>query len=299
MRHLILIVLLFCAIHSATAAPSRIWWPGWTISSSEELWQGINYSRNKWTPNYPLTRLFDGKPSTAWVFSSTAKEWDKWSFRSRYGITLKPDKSVVVDGLRLMNGQNESRERFERNHRVTQIRVTMNTTRGKAEKTFSLPDRMGWHTVALPSLRVKSLRIEFTRLKAGKGPAADLCISELQLLHRAKPINLTKPQAVMFHDGQEGCSGSALITGNGTILDTIANDMGHDDQWSPNGRYVRGFSYGGENEESHLWIADAWQGKIIRKIVHDELDGQWKNNTLHVVSTDPEDKPFKQTIKLP
>jgi hypothetical protein len=107
------------------------------------------------------------------------------------------------------------------------------------------------------------------------------------------------PQAVMFHDGIEGCSGSGLITGNGTVLETIANDLGHEDKWSPNGRYVCGFSYGGKNEEPHLWIADARRARIIRKIVHDELDGEWKNNTLYVVSTDPKGKAFKQIIKLP
>ena len=34
----------------APAAPSKVWWPGWKVESSEELSQGVKYTRNDETP---------------------------------------------------------------------------------------------------------------------------------------------------------------------------------------------------------------------------------------------------------
>ncbi|HVF85520.1 MAG TPA: hypothetical protein VM821_06040, partial [Abditibacteriaceae bacterium] len=104
-RIVVAIALLLCSCHVALSSPSSVWWPAWTISSSEELSGGIEYSKNEYTPSFPLSFLFDNDPRTAWVYSAKSKEFSD-PFDSRYGIELKPTKPIVIDGLRLMNGQN-------------------------------------------------------------------------------------------------------------------------------------------------------------------------------------------------
>ena len=297
MRQLALLLFLLCGCRSVRAAPASVWWFGWRVSSSEELSQGMKYSRDEEAPAYPLSLMFDNDPATAWVFSSVVKEWDKEVWRSPHGLMLEPDRPVVVDGLRLMNGQNQSRARFLRNDRVTKLRVTMDTGRAEIVRTFNLPDRMGWHSVALPRRAVKSLKIEFTGIRRGQGPQRDLCIAELALLRGGRLVDMAMPRAVMFYNGLEGCGASLLLTRRGEVLDGIATDAGYSDEWSANGRYVCGFNGGNES----VWIADTWRAKIVRRLSHPRrpefrwLSYEWLGaNTLEVTG-----RSFRKTTKLP
>ena len=184
MRVLILLVVLLCGGRAAFANASSVWWSGWNVSSSEEISDeaGVKYS------TYPLPLMFDNDPKTAWVYSAKSREWNKQQFRSRYGIELKPERPTTIDSLRIMNGQNASLARFKRNNRVLEMRVTMNAGAEKIVKTFKLPDRMGWHSCALPRRAMKSLKIEFIGIRKGRDD--DLCISELALsTERAKSIS--------------------------------------------------------------------------------------------------------------
>lgn len=300
-RVALLALTLICGGPGAFAGPSSIWWPGWTVHSSEELSQGMKYSRNSESPTYPLMLLLDGDPRTAWGFSSTSKEWDQSVWKCPYGVAFEPDHPVVVDALRIMNGQNQRRARFLRNNRVVQIRVTMDTGHAKTARTFNLSDRMGWHQVSLPRRAVKELKVEFARIH--KGPANDLCISELALLNHGRKIDMHMPRAVMFYDGLEGCGAPLLITRSGKVLDGIASDIGFSDEWSANGRYVCGYASGGEDEsKAHLWIADVWRGKIVRRIFGlDEkyLDYKWKKGNKLQVTSEVKGKRVRRNIKLP
>ncbi len=280
MRALALFVFLIAVSSAALAAPSSVWWPAWTISSSEELSGGIEYSKNSYTPSFPLSFLFDNDPQTAWVYSAQSKEFSE-PFHNRYGIQLKPTKPIIIDGLRLMNGQNASRVRFLRNKRVTQIRVTMETGKAKIVRTFSLPDRMGFHNVSLPRHKINSLMIEFVGLKNGSGDN-DLCLSELQLTNGGKKIDMQMPRAVMFYDGAEGDAGASYLLRGNTMLDGIGMDYGYSNEWSQNGHYVAGLSGGGGHQ--YLWIADARQGKIVRRLYNkNDLEYKWqKGNRLRV-----------------
>lgn len=280
MRYFALFIALFCSCHMSSAAPSRVWWPNWTISSSEELSGGIEYSKNGYTPTFPLSLMFDGDAKTAWVYSAKSKEFQR-PFRSRYGIEMKPKTPVTIDGLRLLNGQNIDRARFLRNKRVMRIRVTMEVGKAKIVRTFSLSDKMGFHDVSLPRRKINSLRVEFIGFKNGNHDN-DLCISELQLTHRGEKIDLKMPRAVMFYDGLEGCGASYLLRGN-TMLDGIGLDDGSFDEWSVNGRYVAGENGAGGNEtRSYVWIADVWQGKIVRKIYGAPPIYSWKGNRFQL-----------------
>ena len=279
MRSFLLLSAL-CLAQTAHAAPSRVWWPSWTISSSEELSGGIEYSKNGYTPSFPLSYLFDNDAKTAWVYSAKSREFFS-PFKSRYGIQLKPKTPVVIDGLRLMNGQNANRARFLRNKRVTKIRVSMEVGKQTIVRTFSLSDTMGFRNISLPRRKVNSLTIDFVGLKNGKGDN-DLCVSELQLTSRGQKLDLKMPRAVMFYDGLEGCGASYLLRGN-AMLDGIGLDDGSSDEWSANGRYVAGLSGGGGDESRvYLWIADVWHGKVVRRIHGNSLVYSWRGNRLQL-----------------
>ncbi len=298
MRRFALIFWLVCFGHMALAAPSSVWWPGWRIESSEELSQGMKYSRSRETPSYPLPLMFDGDPATAWVYSASSQEWDKTTFNSRYGVLLRPERPVIVDGLRITNGQNQSLARFLRNDRATQIRVTMETASTKVVRTFNFTDRMGRQNVSLPRHTVKSLKIEFTKIRRGTGPHNDFCISELALFGGGRKINMAMPRAVMFYDGLEGCGAAYLILRDGQMLDGVGTDDVYSAKWSANGRYVCGFNAGGgDDKRMHLWIGDVWRSRIVREIYRPDLDYEWRGNTLFVTSYDK--SGFKRTIKMP
>ena len=93
----------------------------------------------------------------------------------------------------------------------------------------------------------------------------------------------------MFYNGLEGCGSSLLITRHGKILDGIATDVGHEDVWSPNGRYVSGVA-----GDTGLWIADVWRGRIMRRLnitnYYDYSDYAWLNNDRLRVKFYPRDK---------
>jgi hypothetical protein len=258
MKKCLLILALCLGSRSAFAAPSSVWWRQWSVSSSEELSLGTKYT------SYPLPLMLDGDPKTAWVYSATSKEFSKEDFKSRYGVELNPEKPVWMDGLRLMNGQNESRARFYRNNRAVQIRVTLDVI-GKGisgkdvVKTVKLPDSMGWHQVSLPRRLVKDIKIEFTKIRSG--PENDLCISELELSNQGHKVDWHLPRLVMYTDGQEGCRGLSLINHNGKALAYVTEEMGYTDAWSRNGRYVAGI----ESDPERLWVADVSRGRIINR----------------------------------
>lgn len=285
MRYLLLFTLLVCCgVRSAWANGAETDWPGWTIASSEELSEGITYQRTAGMPLYPLNRMFDGDPKTAWVWSATKSDTYQW--KTKYGLSLQPDKPLVTDGLRLMNGQNLSRERFLRNDRIVKMRVTLgnwknaheahdlSTGKPLATYNFALPDTMGWHSVSWPKCKADWLKIEFTGIKRGQGPKSDVCLSELALLQNGQPLNMHMPRATMFYDGLEGCGARLLILADGTMLEGQTIESGDSEEWSPNGRYVSGYSYNNAKDndygKAYEWVADVKTGKVLHRITFND-----------------------------
>ncbi|HEX8237341.1 MAG TPA: hypothetical protein VF600_15380 [Abditibacteriaceae bacterium] len=294
MKKFVLTLAMLCMCSPVWAGSSAVWWPGWNVSSSEELYDEVGHKYS----SYPLPLMFDNDPKTAWVYSAKSKDWDKEQFRSRYGIDLKPERPITIDSLRIMNGQNASRARFLRNNRVLRIRVTMNEGRNKVVRTFNLPDRMGWHTCALPRRAVKRLKLEFIGIRQARDN--DLCVSELALFNGSRKINLGMPRAVMFNDGLEGCGANYLITRAGKVLDGIATDVGYTDEWSPNGRYVAGTSGGGgDDAKAHVWVADVWKAEIVRRFHIVDGDPHWLNNRqMQLITYDKHDKRHTRLVNI-
>lgn len=257
------------------AGESSIWWPGWTVSSTEDL-NGVHKEDEPII--HPLSALFDANPRTTWVMNPKATRqpmylttWDtveKLFGKTNRGLLISTQprwekaagKSRWMSGLQIMNGDNSNGRAFAVGNRIRTLRVTL--LNGKKRQTYLLPlkDKMGWQRVTWPRQRADKVAIEFAQMiKVGK----PVCASGLGLLDGEREIKWDMPQAVMFADGFEGCGATLLLNSRGHVLDGIANDMGYTDEWSKDGRFVLGLNGG---EETYLWIADARLGKIVRKI---------------------------------
>lgn len=113
---------LAASVASAGGISTSIQIGKWTIESSECLWAGQRHT------SYPIWKMFDGRPDTAWVFSGVG--YPKLSPKDEgngveKGIRLKlvPSHPVVIDELRLMNGYNKSEDLYYKNSRVAEISI--------------------------------------------------------------------------------------------------------------------------------------------------------------------------------
>jgi hypothetical protein len=72
--------------------------PGWTVQTSEYFEQGTRLKAS-----YPLYNLFDGKPSTAWVYNDLdypkPRNIDGLAKPGRYYVEFAPDSPTVIDEL--------------------------------------------------------------------------------------------------------------------------------------------------------------------------------------------------------
>jgi len=285
------------------AGESSIWWPGWNISSTENLSGVYNQSLL-----HPLSALFDANPKTTWVMNPRATlevMYVRGSAGTLFGKTKRglsiSGKSRLVSGLQIMNGDNSSRRAFLNGNRIRSLKITLMDGKKRRHYTLPLKDQMGWQRVAFPRQKANEIAIEFAEMvKFGK----PVCSSGLGLLDGTREIKWNMPRAVMFSDGTGGdVSPLWLIHRDGTLLDGIALDAGYGAEWSRDGRFVAGFNGGG----SYVWVADMRRGKIIKEIAsppkekETESDYKWISpNQLRVTWTRPDKKnnwkPFQTKI---
>ena len=76
----ILLVLTFYFIEAFAYGGTYAEWPGWRISTSENIYD----DRQKYE-HYPSPLMFDGDPSTAWVFSGDTDLWRLWVWKPLFG----------------------------------------------------------------------------------------------------------------------------------------------------------------------------------------------------------------------
>ena len=275
-------------ITGTTIAPVRaayIEWASWKVYSSE------NFPEGRRNMNYPLTYLFDDAPATAWVFQGKGRPWDtldKELNGAPFALVLVPKKPVVLDSLCLMNGYNRSPSVFQRNNRVTQIRLTVVAASGNTTRTVTLSDKMGWHSVALPHQAITKLRIELTGFQRGRDN--DVCLSEIALFNGSQKIAMHMPEAVVYSDGEgeQYLPSDLLINRQGKLL--ARADM-EETQWSPSGRYVLGI----EGTQS-LWLADAHNATILVRPQGSWETAAWKSDYVAEVK----DRQGRKTeIQLP
>lgn len=269
---LVFLLLCCCALPSSSAqnfmkgeeevgildghGATKIWWSGWSVSSSEELWAGQTLK------GFPLTNLLDGDPRTAWAYGGTGQGWKRAGWRGQYALEFRTNgerSSVAMDSLRILNGYNRRRDLFERNDRVVEMQVWIND---KLQKTVRLSDSMSWHNVTFPNQLVRSVGLLFTGIRKGAGPDNDLCVSELAFFNGTRKINMEMPNVVMFYKGNK--SGDApfryeIITRKGnSITGGVQGNV------SPNWSYDKQVLAGAwKGQQDVLWAVDANKARLI------------------------------------
>ena len=188
-------------------------WPGWRIETSEE------YGLAK----YPITNMFDGDPSSTWVYNfrpNARNASHKPQTNITHGVGAEViisrgrtdigERSFSLDGIGIINGYAKNRSVYYRNNRIRSLRVTIDTVAGRAawHKDFSLRETRTVQYLSLP--RLLAYHIHLTVLKVAVGADNDLCISELALyLHKKQlPWNLTP---IVAYNSYEETGASPVI----------------------------------------------------------------------------------------
>jgi hypothetical protein len=258
---------LLLATLVATAAfadydPTRIQWPGWTVVSSEDRYAGAIHRA------YPLTHLFDGNPATTWAYSGKGVSTDwRSGFPGKYSIGLRPGKPVTLDQIWIMNGYAKSEDLFRKNSRFLRLAV-YDGTYWQENRTLvarvDLEDRMGWHKVSLPRRAYEGITLVLEEIR--RGPAKDICVSEIALYDRGTKVDMKMPAAVVASDGSECgcCSTAGAMSRSGASLAAEHENSAGTTQASPNGAFIAGVGKRGANFE--LFVVDAKSAKVLRRV---------------------------------
>lgn len=256
---------LAASVASADGISTSIQIGKWTIESSECLWAGQRHT------SYPIWKMFDGRPDTAWVFSGVG--YPKLSPKDEgngveKGIRLKlvPSHPVVIDELRLMNGYNKSEDLYYKNSRVAEISIfdrypSLYTEKGwvprKPLRKVRLSDAMGMKSIALPKRAYGELWIVVTGIE--KGPVDDLCISELMPRAGGRDL-IPRGQAIQYWVGSDcGCSNTgAVFSPTGRKVVAFDHSERFIDSRSPDGRTLGVLESG-----DRLVVIDAKSSRVL------------------------------------
>lgn len=307
-------VLATAGVSRADYVPTEISWPGWRVASSENLFLGRSHT------SYPLTHLFDGKPETAWVFSGNRpqrlkdpKQADSLTLpqEGRFILTIRPDKPVEMDSLRLLNGYARSRDLYEKNSRASELLVTVNgdncvgvgvSDAGKPRAVkAALRDTTDWQAVAFPRAAVAVLTIEITGVR--KGRVDDLCVSELELWCGGRKIEMAMPGVVRFTRGDDcgcGCTWSMIRRDGTPIVSDDTGEMGDEmsvEQAVPSadGRRIAGVSVRPKDNVKTLWVVNTETGGLLlsRPLPKGAYQSiQWKGPAVSIQPADGKKPPL-------
>lgn len=225
-------------------------WRDWEVVSNE-AWNYENGPMPRFPMKFSMLNLFDGDPTTTWVF--------RGSGGNRYAsLRLRSEGRVTIDGLWIMNGYSKRPDLFRRNDRVTELRLVMNRS---TVKTVKLLDAMGWHKISLPRQDLKELRVEITGLREGEGPDHDVCISEIALHNRGRKIDMRMPQVAVFSIPATERAIGYVLSRKGNRLATGYYGEDLDIPWNASGNLVAGVELGSRG--SRVWVVDANEARIV------------------------------------
>jgi len=120
---------------------------------------------------YSAGNLLDGLVDTVWCEG-------KKDAGIGDAITFTLPKSVKVQELRLLNGVGASEETYQKNNRVTKLKVEL----GGTVKELAVPDQYGaWQSLPLEGAQGSVLKLTVLETAAGSR-FNDTCLSELQIV---------------------------------------------------------------------------------------------------------------------
>jgi len=217
----VLLLLLPCAAAADGRHGASLVFPLWEIRLPEEPY--VNTELESGQKRYPITNMFDGDLTTAWVYEGPkwdgqdADNWDRPLTGTAFlgGVaqwidirSLSPNPPLI-DAVGIANGYAKSAAVYERNNRVTRVRLDGGGTSlepGWAE-TADLQQVMWMQVVSIPETRADRVRLTVEAVE--RGPDDDLCISEIQLFHKGRAVIPRPTPFVLCSEGAPcGCCGS-------------------------------------------------------------------------------------------
>lgn len=206
----LVLAVSLCLTVRADGASATVQWPGWLVETDEDYL----------STQYPLADMLDGNPRTAWVFNKqfSDKRAPGDVYRHGQGTELRfctdDGRAVAIDGIGIINGFAKSPETYRKYNRIREITVDTRdgNPNGKGVTTIRLNDTPGLQKFALPPTATARIAIAFTAVDPG--PVDDLCVSELVLYHRGKPLHWGMTPIVVAHDsshGEDGCGGGPFF----------------------------------------------------------------------------------------
>ncbi len=220
----LLSLLVLQGIAGADRTYTRVMFPGWRITTSEDAW--ANEELRKGMKHYPISNLVDGDLTTAWVFEgpkgdaaviehnhirstgaafgSGVSEWIEFE-------AISPD-APMIDAVGIVNGYAKSPAIYMRNNRVTRIRVDGGGSSWKPEWTKSADIQQVMWTQVIPVPETRGDRVRITVEAVERGEDNDLCISELQLYHRGQAVLPVPPPHMLYSAGSDcGCGDTGYL----------------------------------------------------------------------------------------
>jgi hypothetical protein len=289
--------------------PTQIKWPGWTVTSSEDLYEGPNY------PSDPLMNLFDGAADTAWVFSGFEPKDPK---KSPPTLTIAADKARPMTAVVLHCGCWKSEAAFHASVRPSQVRVHIRPDdKGAPELVYvrDVPDAMNELRVEFGRRTVREVQIEITAFRGGS--ASYVCLSEIRLFNRDQPIDMAMPGVVLFTKGCRSGStakfwltrrdGTRICRDCGRSEGTVDGDgeevISAEALWSPGGRFVAVIEANTNHDGLYLRIVETAGGRTVLRqpIVAATVSMKWKGEKAVVLQYYPDSMPSNpsMTVDLP
>jgi hypothetical protein len=267
---------------SADWCPTYTAYPGWEILSCEDAY--VNPALPDGTRRYPLSNLVDGDPRTVWVFEGI--KWDgkersdgyrPWKVNHPFrgglhqwvAVQCLAEEPPFVDAVGIINGYAKDAATYQRNNRISRLRLQVARTwfsEPTWSKTVQLSHTLQTQVIAIPRQRAGFVSFLVEGVEQGKDNG--LCISEVQLFYRGRPLVERPTPYVVYSPGDEcGCGLTYFLVdraGAPVLAGSPARPVrGNTYRFPAAGKQV---VFVQEYENAQVIVADLESGKQVRHL---------------------------------